>query len=107
MKQVKFGTTGKLVPAIALGCMRMSSLTPAQGAELLEFAVEQGINFFDHADIYGGGECETIFRKSLEESSLKREDLPKRSTHWKVLEKCGFLVFPIKTLCRWSCSGNM
>ena len=84
MKQVKFGTTGKLVPAIALGCMRMSSLTPAQGAELLEFAVEQGINFFDHADIYGGGECETIFRKSLEESSLKREDLTIQS-------KCGIV----------------
>ncbi len=26
--------------------------------------MELGINFFDHADIYGGGSCEEIFRQS-------------------------------------------
>lgn len=27
---------------------------------VIETSVEEGINFFDHADIYGGGACESI-----------------------------------------------
>ena len=31
----------------------------------VEQALEEGVNFFDHADIYGGGACETAFGKLL------------------------------------------
>lgn len=31
--------------------------------------------FFDHADIYGGGECENIFASALAKTSIKREEL--------------------------------
>lgn len=38
--------------------------------------MDMGLNYFDHADIYGGGECEEIFGTVLEEdSSLRREDM--------------------------------
>ena len=30
---------------------------------------------FDHADIYGNGECEEIFADALAKTSIKREDL--------------------------------
>ena len=33
------------------------------------------LHFFDHADIYGGGDCETIFGKALKESTIRREDI--------------------------------
>jgi predicted oxidoreductase len=33
--------------------------------ELAENAMELGINFFDHADIYGGGRCEELFGEYL------------------------------------------
>jgi predicted oxidoreductase len=42
---------------------------------VIETAVENGINLFDHADIYGAGECETIFAKALADSSVNREDI--------------------------------
>lgn len=73
MKQVQFGTSHLQVASVVLGCMRIN------GAEdplkVIETAYENGIDFFDHADIYGGGECETIFGKVLKESSIKREDV--------------------------------
>ncbi|KFN91212.1 aldo-keto reductase family oxidoreductase [Tetragenococcus muriaticus PMC-11-5] len=40
--------------------------------------------FFDHADIYGQGECEEIFAKSLANTSIKREDL-------FIQSKCGIV----------------
>ena len=65
MKKVNFGTTGLQVPAIAVGCMRLTSLDETGAAKYLEHAVANGVNFFDHADIYGGGQCETLFGKAL------------------------------------------
>ncbi len=41
-------------------------------------------NFFDHADIYGRGECETIFGKVMKEIGCKREDL-------FIQSKCGIV----------------
>lgn len=75
MKRVPFGSSGKEVSAVALGCMRLTSLDAQQAARYLNKAVELGIDFFDHADIYGAGSCETLFRQALQMSGLKREDL--------------------------------
>ena len=73
MKQLIFGQTDLKVPAVILGCMRL--LAADNPVDVLETAVEEGITFFDHADIYGNGECESLFGQALKESSLKREDL--------------------------------
>lgn len=43
--------------------------------QVIETAYDHGITFFDHADIYGGGDCETIFGKALKESTIRREDI--------------------------------
>ncbi len=43
--------------------------------KVIETAYDNGINFFDRADFYGGGECESIFADALAKTSLKREDL--------------------------------
>lgn len=51
---------------IALGCMRLSSLSQKEADEFIHGAVEFGINLFDHADIYGHGECERIFGRILQ-----------------------------------------
>lgn len=62
MKHIKLGNSGLVVPEIGLGCMRMPSLGSKDAVrELIATAVGLGINFFDHADIYGGGEAERIF----------------------------------------------
>ena len=52
MKQLNLGNSGLNASAVALGCMRIGEL-PAEKLERLFFAaLEAGINFFDHADIY-------------------------------------------------------
>ena len=51
--------------AVALGCMRMGDLDARRVDEILDCAVECGINFFDHADIYGNGNCERVFGEYL------------------------------------------
>ena len=62
----------------------MRLLAADNPVDVLETAVEEGITFFDHADIYGNGECESLFGQALKESSLKREDL-------FIQSKCGIV----------------
>ena len=51
---------------IALGCMRITGLKGTDEVrELVDTAMDQGINFFDHADIYGNGESEHIFGEAI------------------------------------------
>ena len=75
MKQIEFGTTGEKVSAIALGCMRMNRLSVSEAAAQISRAVELGVTFFDHADIYGGGQCEEIFGAALGETGIPRDKL--------------------------------
>lgn len=71
----QLGKTGIEVPRIALGCMRMASLSEQEAARVLATAVGQGINFFDHADIYGGGESEVRFAQAAKMVGIRREDI--------------------------------
>lgn len=60
------------ISQIALGCMRIKDKTDREMDFYLGTAVEAGINYFDHADIYGGGMCEEVFGKALKRNpSLK------------------------------------
>ena len=64
MRTIPLGKSGLQVPAVAVGCMRIKGLQPAEAERFVATALELGMNFFDHADIYGGGECEKIFAKA-------------------------------------------
>ena len=61
--------------AVSLGCMRMSGLEEKRVDEILDCAVENGINFFDHADIYGGGDSERLFGAYLKRHKGAREGM--------------------------------
>lgn len=75
MNKILLGKSDLSVSEIALGCMRMNALDNEAAVNVLESANESGINFYDHADIYGKGESEKTFAKALKNSSLKREDI--------------------------------
>ncbi|MCC5889390.1 MAG: aldo/keto reductase [Alkalibacterium sp.] len=75
MKKIKLGHSDLQVSEVALGCMRMDKLTVGEAAKVLNSASESGINFYDHADIYGGGESEKKFSKALKQTDIKREDI--------------------------------
>lgn len=78
----RIGQSDLLGSRIALGCMRMAALSQKEAAQVLKQCTEEGINFFDHADIYGGGESERRFREAMTENGLKREAIILQS-------KCG------------------
>ena len=75
MKTVFLGSTTLQVPALALGCMRMKELDETQSVRLLETCLELGVNYFDHADIYGGPEdpCEVRFAKAFQKTGVSRD----------------------------------
>jgi predicted oxidoreductase len=61
--------------AVSLGCMRMSDLDKSQIDSIMDTALENGINFFDHADIYGGGNSEKLFGEYLKNHKGVRESI--------------------------------
>ncbi len=73
MKYIETVGTNLKVPNIALGVMRMPSLSQEEANRLVDEAVNLGINFFDTADIYGAGESDVFLGKAIKNHN--REDL--------------------------------
>ena len=74
MKNIKIGNTFD-ASAISLGCMRMGGLDEKSVDAIMDTAIENGVNFFDHADIYGQGNAEKVFGDYLKRHSGKREKM--------------------------------
>lgn len=68
---------GKVVEsgAIALGCMRMADVEIGDAEALVKTAFDQGIDLFDHADIYGEGASEVVFGQVLKRNPGLRDKL--------------------------------
>jgi len=76
MNKIDIGKSGLVAPEIALGCMRIAALSTTEAAEVIRTSLDVGINFYDHADIYGvHGASETIFGDAVKDLGIKREDL--------------------------------
>lgn len=75
MKRIALGTTGLMVSEVSLGCMRIGNLDPADLDTLVRTSLDAGIDFFDHADIYGAGRCEEVFAESLARQGIDRKTL--------------------------------
>jgi predicted oxidoreductase len=82
MRTLKLGSSTLEVPVVAVGCMRINALDKVEAERFILSALEEGANFFDHADIYGGGTCEEIFSDAIHMNSTIREKLILQS-------KCG------------------
>ena len=75
MKYYNLPKTDLKVSEIALGCMRIANKSVEEVEELVKTALDCGINFFDHADIYGGGKSEELFGQVLEKHPEYREKM--------------------------------
>ena len=73
MYKIELGKSGLQVPTVAVGCMRISNMKEKEVSAFVNKALENGANFFDHADIYGGGKSEEVFGKAITPS--EREDI--------------------------------
>lgn len=89
MRYAVLGETGVLVSRLSFGAMTFSDAAKGSpiwktGAELAERLVHQaldaGVNFFDTADAYAGGESEVLLGKALKD---KRDGVV-------IATKCGF-----------------
>lgn len=82
MNTIPFGPTDLQVSELSLGCMRLAGQSPRDAETVVGTALDCGITFFEHADIYGGGSCEEIFAKALSALGIPRESIHLQS-------KCG------------------
>ena len=82
MRTMKLGQSTLEVPVIAVGCMRIKALSKPDAQRFVQTALDIGANFFDHADIYGGGVCEEIFADAINMNDTIREKVILQS-------KCG------------------
>jgi predicted oxidoreductase len=95
MKTQKLKGTEYTVSRLVMGCMRTGGAwedsdpdreTIDRALALFSSALEDGINHFDHADIYGRGRAEKVFSHVWTEGLARREELV-------IQTKCG-IRFP-------------
>ncbi len=82
MRNITLGKSALSVPTVAVGCMRITALSVSDASRFIGTAIENGANFFDHADIYGGGRSEKLFAQAYGMTDDKREKIILQS-------KCG------------------
>ena len=75
MKYIKIPNTDMNASEISLGCMRITGMSNQEISTLIHTALDEGINFFDHADVYAGGKCEEKFSEALDMNASLREKM--------------------------------
>lgn len=86
MQAQTLGRSTLVASRLSYGCMRFRGDDPEYSFQCVRAACEAGYTLFDHADIYGGGYCETLFGKALRRIPGLRE-------HILIATKCG-IRFP-------------
>ena len=75
MKMKPLGNSGLEVSSVGIGCMMFGSMCDeAKTREIVDAALDAGVNFFDTADIYGGphGKSEELLGRAL---GARRKDV--------------------------------
>ena len=75
MNTIKIARSDLDASEIALGCMRIANLSNQDIATLIHTALDAGITFFDHADVYGGGKSEEKFAEALDMTPRLRDTM--------------------------------
>ena len=77
MKQFTMPHTEITAPQVVLGLMRIAEKSDEEISTLVGAARNAGIDFMDHADVYGGQlhECERRFAQALKLSPSERDEL--------------------------------
>ena len=66
------GNSGLRVSVLGWGSMMMYQDDDEKNAETIKFLLEHGVNFFDTAEIYTFGACETALGKALKKLNVQR-----------------------------------
>ena len=66
------GRTSVMVSKLCLGCMNFGGPTPEdESMDMIDYALDQGINFLDTANVYSRGVSETIVGKGLKRNGRR------------------------------------
>ena len=97
MKLVEFGNTGIRVSPLGFGCMRFpvlendnSRIDEAQAMEMVRYAIDRGVNYFDTAypyhgfDFSKGGASEPFMAKALKDGYREKVYLATKLPSWLV-----------------------
>lgn len=88
MQSTYIGNSELTSSRLVYGCMRISGDNSSAGREkgkaAIRAAIEAGYTHFDHADVYGDGESESIFSEVLKEDVTLRDRL-------LITSKCGIV----------------
>lgn len=95
MKKRKLGNSDLLVSELGLGCMSIGTEEKA-AREIIETALDEGINYFDTADLYDFGENENIVGAALKGVREKVIIATKVGNRWKP-DKSGWSWDPSKS----------
>lgn len=82
VKKISVANGALNVSQISLGCMRIADLSPQEADTHVHNALELGIDFFDHADIYADGKAEEVFAGVLQNNPGMRDKM-------MIQTKCG------------------
>ena len=69
------GNTGLRVSVLGWGSMMMGKDNDKNNVETIKFLIKHGVNFFDSAEIYDLGLCETALGKAVKELQIPREKI--------------------------------
>jgi aryl-alcohol dehydrogenase-like predicted oxidoreductase len=96
MQYTKLGNTGMDVSRICLGCMGFGDaerwvhkwvLNEEHSRPVIKHAIEQGINFFDTANIYSLGASEEILGRALKDFAKRDEIVIATKVHGRMREE--------------------
>jgi predicted oxidoreductase len=87
MNKIYLSDSGPKVSPAIYGFYRWEEafVTESNMDRIVNLCLDQGINTFDHADIYGGYKCEEVFGKLIRNKNIKREDIV-------LFSKCGINI---------------
>ena len=97
MKYVQLGNSDLKVSRVCVGCMGFGeaekgmhswTLPEEESKEIIKYALDNGINFFDTAMGYQGGTSEEFLGKAMREYAKRQDVVIARSEERRVGKEC-------------------
>jgi aryl-alcohol dehydrogenase-like predicted oxidoreductase len=87
MEYRQLGRTGVMVSPLCLGCMTFGRATPAEEAyDIVDRAIEAGVNFFDTANVYGRGASEEVTGAALKRNGKRHQIVLATKVHGRMAD---------------------
>ncbi len=95
MRYRRFGMSDFQVSALSFGCMRLPTIEGGavdepEAIRMIRHAVDSGVNYFDTAYMYHGGQSERVLGKALRDGYRERVKVATKLPHSQVHEPADF-----------------